>query len=354
MKLSNEQKNITIELLKFKKPVQTLGGYAGTGKTTLISHIMRAKPNFAVCAFTGKAADVLRRKGIQASTIHSLIYEIKKGSDGKAEMDEHGNPVWDLKSSLEADGIIVDEASMVDEELYQDLLSFNLPVIFVGDHGQLEPVMGNFNLMVQPDFTLEEIHRNAGDIARFAEWIRMGYLPAAFQRQVTSDKIIFLNKWQMEPYLTQVDQVICAFNKTRVDLNTRIRARIGFKSQEPEVNDRAMCLRNNKKLGLFNGMQGRINYLYKKNRMQFKSEQGDNYDVTFDRSTFGKVQQNVSRFQDDPEPFDWCYAVTAHKAQGDEWDELLVLEQKSNQWDHRRWAYTAASRAKIRLYWVYN
>jgi len=206
--------------------------------------------------------------------------------------------------------------------------------------------------MQQPDYTLEEIHRNAGDIARFAEWIRKGYLPAAFERQVRSDSVIFLNKWQMGQYMDRVDQIICAFNQTRVEMNAQVRQKLGFYTQGPEVNDRVMCLRNNNKIGLFNGMQGKINYLYQKNKMQFKSDDDRNYDVRFDKSAFGKANPDISRNRDDPDPFDWCYVVTCHKAQGDEWDKTMVVEQRSNQWDHRRWGYTAASRAKEFLAWV--
>jgi hypothetical protein len=51
--------------------VQTLGGYAGTGKTTCLKALAAALPEFAVCAFTGKAAAVIRKRGADASTIHS-------------------------------------------------------------------------------------------------------------------------------------------------------------------------------------------------------------------------------------------------------------------------------------------
>ena len=73
--LSDEQKFVSRELLKFHKPIQTLGGYAGTGKSTVISHLIDILPNWKVCAFTGKAANVLRKKGVPATTIHSLIYK---------------------------------------------------------------------------------------------------------------------------------------------------------------------------------------------------------------------------------------------------------------------------------------
>ena len=138
MKLTEEQKSIIRNILKFDKKIYKIGGYAGTGKSTLIRHLIYALPNFAVCAFTGKAASVLRKREIEnAQTIHSLIY--------KAHKDEKNNVYFTLASSIDCDGIIVDEASMVSEEIYKDLIYFNKPVIFVGDHGQLEPVGDNNN-----------------------------------------------------------------------------------------------------------------------------------------------------------------------------------------------------------------
>lgn len=351
--LTDEQKRIISEILKFKKQVIRVGGFAGTGKTTLIQHLISFLPNFAVCAFTGKASNVLRKKGVGASTIHSLIYTPVVGADGKVVHDKHGNPIFDLADNLPYEGIIVDEASMVSKRLYDDLLSFDLPVIFVGDHGQLEPIGGDVNVMLNPDFRLETIHRNAGEIAYFAEWIRNGYNPAAFARSYPCKKVTFINKWEADRYLLYVDQIICAYNQSRVELNARVRYGKGFPPGVPVAGDRIMCLRNNRQIGLFNGMQGVIDYLYHdENRMKFRSEDRI-FDILYDPAQYGRVKYNLEDYhKDDPSPFDWCYCITAHKAQGDEWDKVMVFEQKCKKWDHRRWAYTAASRAKERLIWV--
>lgn len=353
MKLTQEQKNIIIEIRKLKKPIQTVGGYAGTGKTTLISHLIKVLPNWVVCAYTGKAASVLRQKGIHASTIHSLIYRPMVNAAGDMVRDSYGNPIFIRVENLEADGIIVDEASMISRELYDDLVSFGLPIIFVGDHGQLEPIGKDINLMQQPDYVLETIHRNAGEIARFCEFIRHGYRPGAF-RPSFEGKVKFLSRWQADAYLTQMDQIICAFNKTRVILNRKVRSQLGFNTGDnPVIGDRVMCLRNNRNVGLFNGMQGEIKFLYtKKNRMHFRSDEGTLFDVVFDPQNFNQEQYELQGRKDDPDPFDFCYAITAHKAQGSEWGKVMVFEQRGGQWDHVRWSYTAASRAKELLYWV--
>jgi exodeoxyribonuclease-5 len=343
MKLAEEQKYVIKEILKFPKDVMRLGGYAGAGKSTVIKHLVELLPEFAVCAYTGKAANVLRKKGIAAKTIHSQIY--------KAYTDEENKVYFSLAPSLDCEGIIVDEASMVSEVIYKDLLSFGKPLIFVGDHGQLEPVGDKFNLMSDPDYRLETIHRNAGVIAHFAGYIRQGYKPSSWEiRNGACEKIKFVSKSAYKSIVLDVDQVICAFNKTRAEVNVHVRKELGRNPVNPEVGDRIMCLKNDKLCGLFNGMQGEIRQIFKGDMILFES---DNYALTttFDRNVFNQVKYDFDQDQGAPSPFDYCYAITCHKAQGDEFEKVLVLEQRCDLWDHRRWAYTAASRAKDFLYW---
>ena len=350
MELSKHQKNVLFNLVEGVKKgnkFQTLGGFAGTGKTTLIKYFHQFFPNFKICSYTGKAANVLRKKSLPASTIHSLIY---------VPVIENGILVdFELDDNLEADGIIIDEASMVSKDIFYDLESFDLPMLFVGDHGQLEPIGTDFNLMKRPDFTLEEIHRNADDIAKFAEHIRKGYTPRSY-RPADPNKVIFLDRWGTSPQqMAQFDQIICAYNKTRVDTNKNIRAALGFKDLL-HINERIICLKNNKKLELFNGMQGVVTNIYKKRGT-------DRIDFEFDNMLFSGLKYSKQYFNverpdlgdlspDAPSPFDYAYCITAHKAQGDEWDRGLVIEQKSTKWDHRRWAYTAASRFKEQVAWI--
>lgn len=351
--LTTEQKEILNEVVKLRKPVQRIAGYAGTGKSTLIGKIIKRLPNFAVCAFTGKAASVLRDKDIDASTIHSLIYKPVVDESGNIKKDKYGNPIFARATELPYDGIIVDEASMVNQKLYEDLVSFNLPIIFVGDSGQLEPIGSDINLMANPDFMLRQIHRNAGEIAHFGEWIRNGFKPAAFGSRYKTNQILFIPQHQVDDYAPSVDQMICAFNKTRVAWNARIRYKLGITAPKPVAGDRVMCLKNDKTIGLFNGMQGRIKKILSKyNRMQFDTEDRS-FDLLYDPSQFGREKYDLEdHTKDDPHPFDWCYALSCHKSQGSEWDKVLVLEQYCSRWDMRRWLYTAATRAKKILIWA--
>ena len=123
--------------LKSGRPqVFRLFGYAGTGKTTLARHFAEGfKGEVAFGAFTGKAAHVLRQKGCEgATTLHALIYRPRE-----VESEEPSFVLNRESAAAKADLIIIDECSMVDEELGRDLLSFGTPVLVLGDPAQLPP-----------------------------------------------------------------------------------------------------------------------------------------------------------------------------------------------------------------------
>ncbi len=333
MRLSKEQKHIIREIVSLKKNEVKVGGLAGTGKSTIIKHLSEILPDFAVCAYTGKATDVLKKKGLSnAKTIHSLIY--------KVYTDEWNKIRFSLAPSIDYQGIIVDEASMVSEYIYKDLKWFGKPIIFIGDHGQLEPIGDKFNLMSEPDYRLEKIHRNAGEIAHFAQHIRMGYRPSGWQFKSSSNKIKFIPKGQ---------HLNLAFNKTRMEMNVVARDQFKMDPLSPCIGDKIMCLKNSKQAGLFNGMQGEITMIYPNNIFSFESDSYV-YDVPYNKKTFNQIKYEFDH-NDELVPFDYAYAITAHRAQGSEYSSVMVLEQRCDLWDHKRWAYTAASRAKESLYW---
>lgn len=324
-----------------------------THNTSLVQKLIEKLPNWKVAAFTGKAANVLRKKGIEtASTIHSAIYVPKMDYEGNIILDKNGSPIFVLNPTLECDGFIIDEASMVPEDIQKDLMYFNVPVLYVGDHGQLPPIGADNYLMKSPDFKLEKIHRNAGEIAMFCEYIRRGYKPSTFSKYAKK-AVKFVTKKQAETKWKDADQIICGFNKTRVDINKNVRKQLGFTSNWPEINDKIMCLKNDNQAKLFNGMQGYVKFLSakQKNKLTFESD-GIQYDIVFDPDQFNKEKvENFGR-KDDPMPMDYCYAATCHKCQGDEFDVGYVLEQQCQFWESVRWSYTAASRFKKEVYWI--
>lgn len=358
--LSEEQRAAVDVLLRWPKQIQTCGGLAGTGKTYLISALAASLPSFAVCAYTGKAVDVLRRRGIEANTIHSLAYRrhvvedpsTRKKIERYSRRDELS--FWDSEDIIE--GLIVDEASMIGRSLYDDLVGFDVPMIFVGDHGQLEPIGDrDFNLMGSPDVTLETIHRNAGDIARFAGHLRLGGEPRSFK---SKDGSVRFSRTPSEEY-ARVDQMICAFNAKRIQLNNAIRGKLGRSGDQPEKGDRVICLKNSRDYEVFNGMQGTVVEIGQEQQngqwtdmMSFLGDDGIERRVPYVPQQFNaekKIDWEEFRGRI---PFDFSYAVTCHKMQGSEADRIMVFDQACRAWDTRRWRYTAASRARMELIWV--
>lgn len=245
-------------------------------------------------------------------------------------------------------GNILVSNSMIGKYLYEDLLSFFLPIVFVGDHGQLEPIGQDVYVMKDPMYKLETIHRNAGEIAYFAEHLRKGYDARSFKAE---KKVIFCTSEEVtDEMMLKTDQMICAFNRTRVAKNDHVRKLLGRKKLV-EVGDRVMCLRNNKKQGLFNGQQGEV-VKVKKGKFDFYSDDTMYADVQYDANQFGQEKPQFEFGADSPNPFDYAYTITGHKSQGDEFDNVIVFEQQCDKWENKRWFYTTASRAKESLIWV--
>src|SRR5689334_1885631 len=227
-----------------------LFGYAGTGKTTLARHLAEhVDGKVAFAAFTGKAALVMRRKGCaSASTIHSLIYRARDSGEETPSFE-----LWDESPAAKASLIVIDECSMVDAELGRDLLSFGVPVLVLGDPAQLPPIQGGgFFTEAEPDAMLTEVHRQAADdpiihmsmAVREGEWLEPG-------RYGESEVV---RKASLDPKrVLAADQVLVGRNATRRAYNARLRERRGFSDPLPLAGDKLVCLRNNRRKGLFNG-----------------------------------------------------------------------------------------------------
>jgi hypothetical protein len=96
----------------------------------------------------------------------------------------------------------------VPKSIFDQFASFGLPVVYIGDHGQLEPVGTDINLMANPDIKLEKIHRNAGEIAQFAHHLRDGKDPWEFKIE---KKVQVAKKREInDDHIKSTDQIICA------------------------------------------------------------------------------------------------------------------------------------------------
>lgn len=336
-----------------------LGGYAGTGKTTIIKHIiaeLRKQYLIATCAFTGKACNVLQRKGVDATTMHALMYDVDVD-------DKTGEVHFTKKTRLLPDLVIVDEASMISKDLYNDLGSFNKKYLFVGDPGQLEPVGDNPNLMARTDFVLSKIHRQAesSPIISLATSIRAG--------GTLSPKVVPGLTIQKKPKTivegVTCDQIICAKNKTRITFNNAIRLSKGLPPNQIVEGEKLICLRNNRNFGVFNGM---ILYVKKvhgeiKSRKTWtpciKVDCEDEVGRKFPSLPIWK-KPFVEELNDKDYPPSDCvqvtygYAITCHKSQGSEWPRVFVWDEwfPPQVWDMKRWRYTAITRASQEL--IYN
>lgn len=377
----NESKN---------KQIFRLFGTAGTGKTTLAKHFgenIEGLVKFAT--YTGKAAHVMAQKGCQdASTIHRLIYQPKVASKNhlrvlEQELDvlkAHPEPnheaisrvVEEIEKERENAGrmsfslnleselkyaklLIVDEVSMVDKNIGKDLESYGVPILVLGDPEQLPPIFGQGYFTEQPpDIMLTEIHRQALDnpIIRMAQLVREGNpLPLGeyghsrvVGEQLHADDIL------------RHDIILTGLRRTKKACDDRCRELLEFTNPLPMEGDRIMCVKNNHNLGLLNGQMWEtvstvIDHDSLDVSLHIKDTETENeMAVRANRKLL--LGQPLERWEreEDIQEFEYAYAITVHKAQGSQWDTVLLFDQKDKfpNWserDRRRWLYTGITRA---------
>jgi exodeoxyribonuclease-5 len=256
--------------------------------------------------------------------------------------------------------IVIDECSMVDEALGSDLLSFGTPVLVLGDPGQLPPVSGGgFFTEHEPDFLLQEIHRQARDnpIVEIAQAVREGRELMHGDYGDTA-RIISRNQLSSEMVLA-ADQVLVGTNRTRRRYNQRLRELKGFEGHLPASGDKLVCLRNDAAKGLLNGSLWQVTSAPRtvKPAMNLLLQAEDEgierirVKVKVLKAAFEEGAEEVPwqlrRRHDD---FDYGYALTVHKAQGSQWNEIVLFDESYAFREHRiRWLYTAVTRAANRL-----
>ena len=332
-----------------------LFGYAGTGKTTLAKQIA-ADVDGDVCfgAFTGKAALVLRAKGCrEARTIHSMIYRMRE-----SDAEEPTFVLNDSSAASKADLIIIDECSMVDEELGRDLLSFGKPVLVLGDPAQLPPVKGGgFFTEAAPDVMLTDVHRQAADnpIIRMSMMAREGtriplgdYGESRVLRRATIDAA----------RVQGADQVLVGMNRSRRGFNARLRALAGFTDPYPQAGEKLVCLRNDKSKGLLNGgiWMVKTQAATRAGKLRYGVVPDDDpvrkpTRIAVCPEYFTEGEEGVlPAFRRGSDAFDYGYVLTVHKAQGSQWNDVVLFDESGAFREHRdRWLYTGITRAAERL-----
>ncbi|MCF3934728.1 ATP-dependent RecD-like DNA helicase [Acuticoccus sp. M5D2P5] len=332
-----------------------LAGYAGVGKTFLAKRFAESVSGRVLYgAFTGKAAQVMRTMGCTgATTIHSMIYSARN-DDGIT------NFVLNKDSPVEGAAlVIIDEVSMVGEELARDLLSFGARILVLGDPAQLPPVQGQaYFTSGEPDVMLTEIHRQAAEnpIIRLSMDVREG---RGLSHGVYGEsKVVSRQAFDGED-ARSADQILVGLNRTRTRYNTRMREILGFSDPMPQVGDRLVCLRNRHAKGLYNGSLWSVHAVKKALRSGIKlhvrsaDAEATNVRIAVNAHRFpfeGRANEIPVSERHDYDQFDYGYALTVHKAQGSQWDTVCLFDESFAFRDDRaRHLYTAITRAAERI-----
>lgn len=346
----------------------TLGGYAGTGKTTVLQSLWESLKGRGaqMVAPTGKAAQVLRSKGVdRACTIHSLIYNFRgvvETDSGKESpvFDERDQGDWGVDEDPRL--LICDESSMVNDRLYCDLMARELPVLWVGDHGQLAPVGGDPGIMHNPQIRLERIHRQAAGnpLLSLAHHVREG---GQVSRDFAAGDALKIggirDNHRIVEYSdkNEIDQIIVGTNRLRHAINKIARYTRGFTDVLHE-GDRIICTFNNRRMGVWNGQIMRVAKIIDETETFFNCgleyETNDGWQpkvqsVKVQKISLGNPDYRSADRIDSCCEFDYGYAITCHKSQGSEWGRVMVVDTNVSQFDMDRWRYTAFTRAKEHL-----
>ena len=392
MELNEKQKNgltLALQRYKNKEKYTVIAGYAGAGKSTLVRFIIEELKTYGVketdvcfACFTGKAAQVLLKKGNKnVITLHKLLYKsIPKESGGFVRIP---NPSIPYKI------VVVDEVSMAPKTLMDLLFKHNVYVICLGDPFQLPPVdkKEDNHLLDAPHIFLDEIMRQAqeSEIIQLSMAIRENRPIEVFQGK----EVQILNKEELNTgMLTWADQILVATNATRVSINTQMRKLLNF-GEKPQDGDKIICLRNywdcfsDNEEPLVNGTIGILKNSFLTKRYlpnivksidglshidlimgDFISDSGmyfhslemdkkmiDTGEFSLDWKTVYQLNRNPRTRDIPPLEFTYGYAITCHKAQGSEWDKVLVIEEKFpfDKIEHARWLYTAVTRSSEKL-----
>lgn len=391
VELTDEQITLKKEILHWYKhygqgkPYYYYSGAAGTGKTTVIQSVIEElgldDEEVMACAYVGKAVLVLMRHGLRASTIHSLIYKPVFENVKEFQQDEFGEIKevtkkkmhFVLKDKLPSaiKLIIIDECAMVNDKMREDVLSFGIPVVMTGDQNQLPPVFGTSSILDNPDFVLTKIMRQAesNPIVYLSQCIlkneELNYGVYGSSKVVTHipiDKNI----------VTDYDMIICAKNKTREELNDRIRSEVfHYDDRKPMLGDKVICRRNDwneciNGIYLTNGLVGYVtdidycsmyrNVIYIDFRPDFMDE-GDEFtqlslDYKFMKADWKDKKEFGISFND-MERFEYAYAITAHLSQGSEYPRVLFMDESFHDpVTLQRLRYTAITRAMESIAYV--
>ena len=377
-----------------KKQIFYLAGFAGTGKTTIVkAFLKKLKLNpmrIAFCAFTGKAALALSNStNYPASTIHKLIKRFEEVETvGNTKILKFRN-VLSRRELEDVQGhedyaeqinhtslIILDECSMVNKVLLDELLNYDVPILALGDPGQLPPVAGNSPFEnTEPDCFLTEIHRQAleSPILKLATAARLRNFNEILTVSEEAKVIPTIEHREYLKDLKPQDQILCGTHKNRIQLTLQVRRNKNL-TEYPKSGEPIVCMKNNHEIGIYNGEQFTL--------LEDATKKGANLILKTDRGIFTssayyfdlleearactnakEMEAIIKKFKETPNSahglFDFGYVLTVHKAQGSQWDRVLLFDDSkklSFKPDRTidstlmgRWLYTGITRAAKEL-----
>lgn len=364
------------------KQLFEISGAAGTGKTTLIRYFIEriglSYKNVLFVAFMGKAASQMARNGLPAKTIHSAIYDLVE----RIERDENGKMVFindrkpklvykfELKEYLnkKIKLIVVDEGSMVSPKMAEDLLSFGIPVVVLGDLNQLPPVFGKPYFLQHPDVILHQIMRQAegNPIIWLSQQVLSGN---PLQYGVYGNSSIIRKKEITEFHFNNADIVLTGTNRLRYNINNFYREELkGIKKLEyPHIGEKVICRKNNwsksidDKIFLTNGTTGYVENIYRDSfngktmKMDFRPDFTNKYfkNIVFDYKHMysppaSAVEDSDSLSKDFyHDKMEYAYGITVHSSQGSQWLNTIYLHEDfmRDKEDKKKLMYTAITRA---------
>lgn len=391
MELTKNQQiglNTAIQRYRNNERFTVISGYAGSGKSTLVKFIIAALAQFNIdpetdvcyCAFTGKATQVLQKKGNKnVSTLHKLLYESKPLPNGKF--------IHIPKKTVEYKVVVVDECSMAPKSLMQILFRHNVYIIALGDPFQLPTINpeDDNHLLDHPHVFLDEIMRQAQD----SEIIQLS-MKIRNQEHIDNFKgkdAMVLSRSELNTgMLTWADQVLVATNPSRISLNNQMRQLLG-REGKPVDGDKLICLRNywddfsDQANPLVNGTIGtlknsfesyyqmprylhnfpnRIDVIYGDfvtdgNEVYNALEMDKKYILEGEPSLDSKQKYILGKNEKTkhlvPYDFTYGYAITCHKSQGSQWPKVLGVEEgfPFDRTEHARWLYTLVTRAEDKV-----
>lgn len=374
-----------------QKQVFEISGKPGCGKSFIIRYFVDRiglnDDEVLFAAYTGKAVTRMIQSGVPAKTLHSIFYDYvkkkKRDEQGRLVIDERTGKVKYIHKFILKDHIpsrvkliVIDEASMVPEDMAEDILSFDIPIVTLGDLNQLPPVFGKSYFLRKPDVVLTQIMRQAegNPIVWLSEEVINGrkLVPGMY-----GNSAVIRKEDLNTSTLKRADIIITGTNRLRYNINNYMRKDVlGIKNlQYPHMREKMVCRKNNwnycidDKYFLMNGITGVVAKVYQGSYNQNTGTMKIDFQPDFTKTPFKNLTFDYEHLyevpgrvlEDDDEEaaksairkkfnniMEYAYAITTHSSQGSSWPKVLYMREAfmRDPMDSRKLDYTAITRAE--------